>query len=79
MIKRVVVWVIKTYQKMLSPDTGFPNKFGLTKNTCQFFPTCSEYTLQAVEKYGVLKGLYKGFRRVLRCNPWHKGGVDILE
>lgn len=79
MLKKTVIKIIKIYQKILSPDTGLPNKLGLTKNTCRFFPTCSEYTIQAVEKYGVLKGLYKGFRRVLRCHPWQKEHIDILK
>ena len=79
MIKKTVINTIKIYQKILSPDTGLPNKLGLTKNTCQFFPTCSVYTIQAVEKYGVLKGLYKGFRRVLRCHPWQKNHIDPLD
>ena len=79
MLKKTIVKLLKVYQKILSPDTGFPNKLGLTRNTCRFFPTCSEYTIQAVGKYGVLKGLCKGFRRVLRCHPWQKGHIDILE
>ena len=79
MLKKTTVKLLKMYQKILSPDTGFPNKLDLTRNTCRFFPTCSEYTIQAVEKYGVLKGLCKGFRRVLRCHPWQKGHIDILE
>jgi len=78
MFKKTIVKLIKIYQKTLSPDSGFPNKIGLTKNTCKFFPTCSEYTIQAVEKYGVLKGLYKGFCRVLRCHPWQKEHIDPL-
>ena len=45
---------------------------------CRFTPTCSHYTYQAVEKYGVLKGLYLGFKRILRCNPLFKGGFDPL-
>ena len=79
MIKKIVIKLIKIYQKILSPDTGLPNKVGLTKNTCRFFPTCSVYTIQAVEKYGALKGLYKGFRRLLRCHPWQKDHIDILK
>ena len=79
MFKKTIVKIIKIYQKTLSPDSGIPNKIGLTKNTCKFFPTCSEYTIQAVEKYGVFVGLYKGFRRVLRCHPWQKNHIDLLK
>jgi len=46
---------------------------------CRFSPTCSEYTYQAVEKYGVIKGLTLGLWRVMRCNPWNKGGVDLVK
>jgi putative membrane protein insertion efficiency factor len=42
-------------------------------------PTCSEYTYEAVEKYGTVKGLWMGVKRVIRCNPWSKGGVDLVE
>lgn len=79
MFKKTTVKIIKIYQKTLSPDSGFLNKIGLTKNTCKFFPTCSEYTIQAVEKYGVLIGLYKGFCRILRCHPWQKNHIDLLK
>lgn len=79
MFKKIVIKIIRLYQKMLSPDSGIPHKIGLTKNVCQFFPTCSEYTIQAVEKYGVLKGLFKGLRRILRCHPWQKNHIDPLK
>ena len=46
---------------------------------CRFVPSCSEYTYEAVEKYGVLKGLCLGMKRVIRCNPWTKGGIDLLK
>jgi putative membrane protein insertion efficiency factor len=47
-----------------------------TENACRFYPTCSDYTKQAIEKYGRLKGTYKGILRILRCNPLFKGGFD---
>ncbi|MEA2020676.1 MAG: membrane protein insertion efficiency factor YidD, partial [Patescibacteria group bacterium] len=47
-----------------------------TDRVCKFEPSCSEYTYQAVEKYGILKGLWLGFKRIIRCHPWNKGGYD---
>ncbi len=46
---------------------------------CKFYPSCSEYTKQAIEKYGVFKGAFLGFLRILRCNPFSKGGYDPLK
>jgi len=58
---------IKFYQKFISPM--FPP-------SCRYTPTCSQYTLEAVEKYGSIKGLFLGFKRILRCNPFFPGGED---
>ena len=44
--------------------------------TCKYFPTCSQYAIEALEKYGVIKGLRLGIKRILRCNPFSKGGYD---
>ena len=51
----------------------------LKKTTCVFYPSCSEYAKQAIEKYGVLKGVYLGFFRILRCHPWQKNHLDLLK
>ncbi len=66
-MRKIIIGLIRFYQKFVSP---------LFPPTCRFEPTCSTYALQAVEKFGVLKGLYLGLRRVLRCNPLSKGGYD---
>lgn len=76
--QRVVVWLVRIYQKTLSPDHG-PLKRLYPHGFCRFYPTCSEYTAQAVEKYGVINGLSRGVWRVLRCNPWNEGGVDEVK
>ncbi len=76
-MKRLVLAAIRLYQKTLSPDHG-PLSGG-QQRVCRFYPTCSVYTYQAVEKYGVIRGLGKGFWRVLRCNPFSKGGHDPLK
>ena len=64
----LILKTIKVYQKFISPILG--------KN-CRFYPSCSEYSYQAVKKYGTIKGLMLGSWRVLRCNPWNKGGIDM--
>ncbi|MCX6150436.1 MAG: membrane protein insertion efficiency factor YidD [Ignavibacteriales bacterium] len=65
----VFVYFIKIYQKLISP---------LFPPSCRFYPSCSEYSRQAFEKYGVFKGGYKSVWRILRCNPFNKGGYDPL-
>lgn len=52
---------------------------GGRKQKCKFFPTCSNYSYQAIEKYGFLKGTLKSSIRILKCNPFSKGGVDLLK
>lgn len=65
-MKRIILFFISVYQKF--------SKY--TPAVCRFTPTCSEYTRQAIEKYGVLKGLCLGVKRILKCHPWHEGGYD---
>lgn len=78
--RKFIVNLISLYQKTISPDSGFFKKNGLFKKpTCVFYPTCSEYTKQAVNKYGILKGLYLGFLRILRCHPWQTNHMDPLK
>jgi len=67
-IQKIFLVLIGFYQKFLSPLLG---------QNCRFYPSCSSYTVQAIEKYGALKGLQKGFYRILKCNPYNKGGVNL--
>ncbi len=67
MLKRTVVKALKIYQRFISP---------LYPASCRYYPTCSQYSIEAVEKYGVVKGLLKATWRILRCNPYSKGGID---
>ncbi len=74
MIRRIIIFFISFYQKILSPDTGVFKRTRLC--VCVFYPTCSQYTKEAIEKYGVIKGCLKGFVRIARCNPWQKKHID---
>ena len=74
----LVVMIIKIYQRTLSFDHGlFKHLFPY--GYCRFKPTCSEYAISAIEKYGIFKGGLKAFWRVVRCNPWNKGGWDPVK
>ncbi len=66
-MKRVFLVLIRGYQRFISP--AFPP-------SCRFYPSCSEYTYQAIDKYGAFRGGWMGFRRILRCHPWNPGGFD---
>tara|TARA_Y100001934_G_scaffold260430_1_gene332667 strand:+ start:392 stop:610 length:219 start_codon:yes stop_codon:yes gene_type:complete len=68
-MKFLVLKIIRVYQKYLSPLLG---------PSCRFHPTCSEYTFQAIETYGVFKGGFLAIKRILKCNPWGGSGADPL-
>jgi uncharacterized protein len=65
--RQLVVLVIRGYQRFISP--ALPP-------ACRFTPSCSQYTLEAVNRYGVVRGGWLGLRRIARCHPWHPGGPD---
>jgi len=67
-MKRLMIRLIKLYQRYLSPLKG--------RSTCIYIPTCSQYALEAIEKYGAFRGGLMAAWRVLRCNPFSKGGYD---
>lgn len=75
-LRSSALMLIKVYQKTLSPDHGLLR--GLTLYGCRFHPTCSEYGYAAIEKYGLIKGCWKIFKRIMRCHPFTKGGYDPL-
>ncbi len=68
-MKKLLITLIMFYKKAVSP---------YLPQSCRFHPTCSEYGMQAIEKYGSVKGGLLAIKRVLRCNPWSKGGYDPL-
>jgi len=66
-MKKTAMALIKGYKLMISPMLG---------RNCRFYPTCSEYTHEAIQKHGLFKGLLLGTKRLLKCHPFHSGGVD---
>jgi len=66
-MKRLLIGLLRAYQYAVSPLLG---------RSCRFFPTCSDYAIEAIGRYGAIKGSYLAARRVLRCHPWHPGGYD---
>lgn len=66
-MKHPLIWLIKFYRKNISPSTP---------PSCKFTPTCSQYGLEAIERFGALKGGFMTLWRILRCNPFSKGGYD---
>lgn len=72
-MKIIILGLIKFYKRFISPILSF---LGIH---CKYYPTCSEYTKQAIEKYGVIKGCMLGIKRILKCNPFSKGGYDPLK
>ena len=72
-MKKLLICIINWYQKHIS--VWFASK----QIHCKYYPTCSEYAKQAIEKYGVLKGIFLSGWRFLRCNPFSKGGYDPLK
>lgn len=73
--RRIVLTLIRWYQEVWSPDHS-PRKAQYPAGYCRFTPTCSEYGYEAIERYGIVKGGFLALWRVLRCNPWSKGGHD---
>lgn len=66
-VARVLLALIRGYQRYVSP---------LLPDSCIYSPTCSQYAVEAIAKYGAAKGSWLAFRRILRCNPFHRGGYD---
>jgi len=67
MLNRPMILLVRGYQLLISPFLG---------NNCRYMPSCSAYTIEAMEKWGAWRGLWMGIRRVSRCHPFHEGGYD---
>lgn len=67
-INLILIGMVRIYRKYISPMKRMPS--------CRYIPTCSQYAIEALQKYGPLKGSYLAIRRILRCNHFHKGGYD---
>ena len=66
-MKKIILQMIRFYQRYISP---------MSPPSCRFYPTCSQYAIEAVEEHGAFKGSYLAVRRILKCHPLHKGGFD---
>ncbi|MBO0767922.1 MAG: membrane protein insertion efficiency factor YidD [Solirubrobacterales bacterium] len=69
-LRLALIGLLRAYQKGISP---------FLMPRCRFYPSCSEYAIQAISRYGILRGLVLAAWRLLRCNPWSRGGVDLVE
>ena len=74
-MKKIILGLIRIYQKTLSMDHGILGKIA-GHGACRFHPSCSEYTHQAVDRFGSFKGIWLGSKRIVRCHPWNDGGFD---
>lgn len=66
-MRKTFILLVKSYQVLISPLLG---------NNCRFYPSCSSYMIQAIEQKGVIKGVFLGVKRLLKCHPWNEGGID---
>ncbi len=69
-LTKILIKFIKAYKFLLSPLIG---------DSCRYFPTCSDYSVEALKEFGLIKGSYKSVKRILSCHPWNKGGFDPVK
>lgn len=79
MISKVLIILVRFYQRYLSPDHSIWARSMNRPPYCKYTPSCSDYMAESIEKRGVIVGVLKGIWRILRCNPWSKGGYDPVE
>jgi len=78
-MKKLILKFIRFYQKANIFHLSIFRMFYMSDRVCRFTPTCSDYTYQVVNKYGPIKGLWLGLKRIIRCNPWNKGGYNPVK
>jgi putative membrane protein insertion efficiency factor len=69
-LKNILIFIINIYRRFISP---------IKTGKCRFYPTCSEYAVQSIERYGAVKGMLMAIKRVLKCHPFHPGGYDPVK
>jgi putative membrane protein insertion efficiency factor len=69
-LKKILIFIINIYRRFISP---------IKTGKCRFYPTCSEYAVQSIERYGAVKGMLLAIKRVLKCHPFHPGGYDPVK
>lgn len=69
-MKNILIFIINIYRRFISP---------IKTGKCRFYPTCSEYAVQSIERYGAVKGMLLAIKRVLKCHPFHPGGYDPVK
>ena len=76
--KHILLKLIRVYQASLSPDHSWLH-FRYPYGFCRFYPSCSQYAVLSIAKYGAVKGAWLASQRLIKCNPWHRGGIDLVE
>ncbi|HRY82133.1 MAG TPA: membrane protein insertion efficiency factor YidD [Candidatus Moranbacteria bacterium] len=76
-MKKIILLFIRLYQKTLSLDHGWLS-YITSERFCRFHPSCSEYTYQAIDRFGIFHGGFLGLKRIIRCHPWNDGGYDPI-
>lgn len=78
-MRKLALYLIKLYQRSWFFRVPILKTLFLSDAACRFTPTCSEYTYQAISRYGIIRGGLKGIKRIVKCHPWSKGGDDPLK